>query len=81
VAINQKLPAWTRTQWIGNLNGLLHVEIDETGAVTNATIVNRTQPQYDVLVLEAARSWRYEPALLRGKPVASSKDISFVLKP
>ena len=81
VAINQKLPVWLRTTWLGNLNGLLHVEIDETGAVTNATIVRPTQPQYDVLVVEAARSWRYEPALRAGRPVASSKDITFVLKP
>jgi TonB family protein len=81
VAINQKLPVWMRTTWLGNLNGLLHIEIDETGAVTNATIVRPTQPQYDLQVLEAARSWRYEPALRAGRPVASSKDITFVLKP
>jgi TonB family protein len=81
IAINQKLPTWTRTTWFGNLNGLLHVEIDEKGAVASATIVRGTQPQYDAQVLEAARSWRYEPALIGGRPVPSSKDISFVLKP
>jgi hypothetical protein len=81
VVISQKLPTWTRTTWTGNLNGLLHIEIDETGAVTAATMVRQTQPQYDLQLLEAARSWRYQPAIINGRPVASTKDIGFTLKP
>ena len=80
VAISQKLPLWTNATWRGNRDGQVHVEIDETGAVTKATIVRLTDPQYDAQLLEAARGWRYDPALRLGRPIASSKDINYVLK-
>ena len=80
VAISQKLPLWANETWRGNREGLVHVEIDETGAVTKATIVRLTDPRYDAQLLEAARGWRYEPALRLGRPIASSKDINYILK-
>lgn len=81
VAITQALPVRTTDRWVGNREGRLHLEIDDTGAVTKATIVRSTDPRYDAQVVEAARAWRYEPALSLGRPIASSKDINYVLKP
>jgi hypothetical protein len=71
VALNQALPHWTFATQLktGVFNGTLEFVVDETGAVENVTLVEPVWPPYDVMLLRAARGWRYEPALKDGKPV------------
>jgi hypothetical protein len=44
-------------------------------------VVESVHPIYDALLLSAARTWKYEPAKLDGKPVRYVKLIEVVLKP
>jgi len=38
-------------------------------------------PRYDLIVLTAAKSWKYQPATLNGTPVKFRKLINISLKP
>ena len=56
------------------INGM-EVVIDETGAVQSARMKVSVNPYYDGKALDAARSWRYRPATLKGEPVKYRKSI------
>ena len=51
------------------------------GRVTGAEISPSIHPVYDRLLLLAALTWQYQPALKDGPPIASEKVIEVVLKP
>jgi TonB family protein len=55
--------------------GLFEIVIDEKGRVESAVVRRSITPQYDALVLNAARKWRYRPATRDGKPVKFRKVI------
>lgn len=60
------------------------VNVDETGRVTAATPVQTARKMNAVLVqsaLDAARLWRFTPATLHGKAVASRHSILFQFSP
>lgn len=44
--------------------------VDENGAVTDAQVVESTDPIFEAAAIEAVRRWKFEPALDAGKPVA-----------
>ncbi len=76
VAIRQDMPRWSppnRMIATQNFDGAVRVVIDETGRVTEATIVRPTHVSYDTMLLRAARSWTYRPATRNGQPIASEK--------
>ena len=81
--IKQELPAWTPTDPMmrREFRGALRVFISDTGRVTDAELAPSIHPSYDRLLLAAAKTWHYEPALRNGSPVASEKLIEVVLKP
>ena len=80
VAVAQELPKFPRN--IGVMkSGVLEVVIGETGSVEEATIRSPVNPRYDVMALEAARTWRYKPATLNGKPVKFRKTIAISVRP
>jgi TonB family protein len=60
---------------------MLRVIIDEHGDVEEARVVESVHAIYDALVVSAARTWKYEPAKLDGRPVRYGKLIEIVLKP
>ena len=71
VVVEQVVPRWT---FSANLplrafTGTLELLIDETGQVESATLADPVWPQYDVVLIQAARKWRYSPALKDGTPV------------
>lgn len=42
--------------------------VNADGSVGLATVVRHSDPEFDESALEAVRQWRYEPAVLKGKP-------------
>jgi tetratricopeptide (TPR) repeat protein len=56
-------------------SGLFEIVIDETGRVESAAVRRPISPQYDKLLLDDARTWRYRPAMRAGKPVKFRKVI------
>jgi hypothetical protein len=71
VVVTQQIPAW---RFAANLpdrafRGRLEIVIDESGAVETARLEQPIWPAYDSLLVRAARSWRYQPAVKEGKPV------------
>lgn len=58
--------------------GAIEVTVSVDGSVESATVVTPSHPTYDALLLAAARSWTYRPALRGGVPVAYTKRIRAV---
>ena len=61
--------------------GVVEVVVDETGIVESAALRQPVNPQYDAIVLGAAKTWLYKPATLDGVPVKYRKMIQVVLRP
>jgi TonB family protein len=81
VAVRQELPsvpaAVTRQ---AREHGLLELVIDESGRVISMAMRESVHPMYDTMVLNAAKDWRYQPAMLQGKPVRFRKMIQVNLR-
>jgi TonB family protein len=82
--VSQSLPPWRppdpswRTR---ELRGSVLLSIDATGRVTSATMQQTVYPGYDRLLLEAARTWRYTPAMREGQPTPSQLIVPIVIRP
>lgn len=61
--------------------GLIEVDIDAAGNVTDARMLQPVHPFYDLVLLRASRDWKYEAPRLGGKPVSSKKRVEIVLRP
>jgi len=61
--------------------GVVEVVVDETGIVESASLRQPVNPQYDAIVLGAAKTWLYKPAALDGVPVKYRKMIQVLLRP
>jgi tetratricopeptide (TPR) repeat protein len=59
--------------------GSIEVVIDESGAVTAATIRASVSQFYDTVLLESARLWRYQPATRQGRAVKYRRVIAVVM--
>lgn len=83
IAIRENLPAWTPASSSNRVEftGTLRVMISATGTVDLAEIIDSVHPAYDRLLVEAARSWRYQPAKRNGLALPSEKMVSVRLKP
>jgi TonB family protein len=78
------MPSWTptsATQKISTFRGAVRVVIDEKGTVESADILSSVYPTYNVLLLKAAKTWRYQPAMRLGVPVKYATTIEVVLRP
>ncbi len=82
VTLRQQMPLWegAKDALPRGYTGKLRIIIDEQGNVDDARIVEPVHPIYDALLLSAARTWKYEPAKLDGRPVRYVKVIEVVLK-
>lgn len=83
VPVKQELPVWVPPDLSirREFRGAIRVWISETGKVTNAKLAPAIHPVYDRLLLQAAQTWEYQPALRNGVPTASEKVIEVVLRP
>jgi TonB family protein len=50
---------------------IVEAVITAKGEVLAPQVLSEEQPNLDPLVLETVRQWKYEPATLKGKPVAT----------
>lgn len=78
VTIRQDLPRFQRPVPVER-TGVLFIVIDEVGVVESAIITESMDRAYDSLVVAAAKTWRYQPALRSGEPVKYRKRIQVTL--
>jgi hypothetical protein len=84
VAISQTVPAWPVyiTPPPSRLSrGSYEVVIDESGAVTEVIVRRPLGRVYDAMVLDAAKSWRYQPARKDGQPTTYRQLVELVVRP
>jgi TonB family protein len=83
VTLKQQMPLWLGMKELlpRGKRGMVRVIIDEKGNVEEARVVESVHAVYDALLLSAARTWKYEPAKLDGKPTRYVKMVEVVLKP
>jgi len=83
VIVMQQMPLWLGMKDLlpRGKTGKVRVIIDEQGNVEEARVVESIHAVYDALLLSAARTWKYVPAKLDGKPTRYVKLIEVVLKP
>jgi TonB family protein len=72
ITIVQRVPSF-RGKVLKEGTGILEVIIDETGAVESARMRVPLHGTYDKLVLDATKSWQYQPATVQGVPVRFRK--------
>lgn len=84
VAIRQVMPQWVPSDALSrqaSFTGAVRVSISAAGRVEAAVIDRSVHPAYDRLLLQAARSWEYQPARSDGVPVPSEQIVQVQLKP
>jgi len=56
---------------------VVDVKLDALGQVVSETLVKGMGNRLDQIVLDIARTWRFQPATVNGKPVASEAELIF----
>ena len=78
------MPQWVPSDMLSrqsSFTGAVRVAISAAGRVETATIERSVHPAYDPLLLQATRSWEYQPARNGGVPVPSEQLVQVQLKP
>jgi hypothetical protein len=80
--ISQRMPAMTTdlvkiTKAI-NSSAILDVVIDEKGDVVDVVLKKSLNATFDTLMMNAARRWKYRPAMKDGTPVRYTKTVVLV---
>jgi TonB family protein len=82
--IRQTLPSWTPRDQASSrfgFKGAVKVTISKEGTVESAVIVDSVHRAYDTLLLAAAHTWLYKPAMKNGVAVPSEKIVQVELRP
>lgn len=80
ITVRQVVPQYPgRVLVAGTL--VMDIVIDTDGSVESASMAGQPNPAYDRILLQAARTWQYQPASLNGKPVKYRKRIQLSLVP
>lgn len=81
VAIDRPIPTWERPAALNfaTLEGLLELTVDPSGAVVQQAMVKVINPAYDRLLMDAAKTWRFQPATIDGRPVKYRMTLSIVV--
>lgn len=79
--LERRMPAWNPPPALARFEyrGLLEVVIDERGLVESAIMRRPAHPAYDTTLLNAVKSWRFQPATRNGAPVKYRKSFEIVL--
>ncbi|MBP7141479.1 MAG: TonB family protein [Opitutaceae bacterium] len=85
VALSTVNPRYAAAARSDGVRGTVRVTfyIDEKGTVRLPTVSSESHPYLADIAVEALRSWRFQPALYRGKPVivAAAQDFRFGSEP
>jgi TonB family protein len=83
VEIERRMPPWSppATMARAEFRGAVEIVVNEIGAVESAVMATPTVPPYDLTLLEAARRWRFKPAVLKDQPVKYRLTYNVVLGP
>jgi hypothetical protein len=82
--VSQALPPWRYsklTETRREYQGVLALVIDENGNVQSVTLLEGVQPEYNTVLVKAARSWKFRPAMKDGMPVQYRKVVRIRLTP
>ena len=60
---------------------VVDVNVDALGQVISETLVKGMGNKLDQIVLDTAKTWRFQPAKVNGKPVASQAELIFPFTP
>lgn len=80
VTVRQNMPRFPGTLTTPAA-GVIELIIDATGAVETVRMLESVHPQYDSLVMSAAKRWQYQPAHVAGTTVRYLKRIQISLAP
>jgi TonB family protein len=80
--INQEQPKYPALALKAGLEGTVWTKlwVDETGRVAQAYVAKSDAQIFEQSALEAARQWRFKPAMTKGKPLATWVSIPFRFK-
>jgi TonB family protein len=81
-AINQEQPKYPALALKAGLEGTVWTKlwVDETGRVFQAYVTKSDASIFEQSALEAARQWRFKPAMAKGKPIAVWVSVPFRFK-
>jgi hypothetical protein len=81
IELERTIPAWNPpAQYaLRSFRGVVQVVVDERGGVESAQLVWPLADFYDARLLEAARGWRFQPALHTGQPVKYRKIVEVTM--
>ncbi len=77
----QEFPKYPGRVPQGGILGAVDIVIDQTGSVESASMQTPVLSGYDNMVVQAARTWRYQPARVNGQPVRFRKAIRITVVP
>jgi protein TonB len=60
---------------------VVDVNVDALGQVVSEKLVRGMGNQLDQMVLQVVKTWRFHPATVDGKPVASEAEVIFPFNP
>lgn len=56
---------------------VVDVEVDELGTVVKETLIRGIGNQLDQIVLDVVKTWKFQPATVNGRPVATEAELIF----
>jgi tetratricopeptide (TPR) repeat protein len=80
VTMRQTLPSF-QGDMTALRDGVIELIVNEAGEVESAMIRSSITPRYDLMLLAATKTWKYQPAMLNGTPVRFRKLINISIKP
>lgn len=84
VVVSQTLPPWRYSKLAEahrQYQGVLALVIDENGNVQSVALLEGVQPEYNAVLVKAARLWKFKPATKDGVPVRYRKVVRIQLNP
>jgi TonB family protein len=83
VIVEQQVPTWRLASSFPDraFRGRLELVIDENGVVEAVKLEEPIWPAYDAALVQAARKWRYQPAMRDGKPVKFRRVLEINIDP
>jgi tetratricopeptide (TPR) repeat protein len=84
VVVSQQLPPWRPSKLSAtrrDYQGAVALVIDESGNVESVALLTSLQPEYNPVLLKAARDWKFRPATKDGLPVRYRKVVGIRLSP